>query len=104
MSHRCPVVDLVLAAPRRNAGTRRSRHHHRAHHDDDPDQCQRFAAQDLLSQKHRYLPHNLFYYGLRVAARVCLRRLSQSCHANDDDKEGGSPAAAAATAAESASY
>ena len=55
MSHRCPVVDLVLAAPWRVAGPRLSRHHHRTHHDNNLVQLQRVATQDLLPQEISYL-------------------------------------------------
>ena len=97
VSHRCPLVDLVLAAPRRVAGARLPRHHHRPHHDHDPLQLQRLAAQDLLPQEHRHLPRHLLRHGLRVATRVRLRQLPADV--DDEGRCRRTPAAAAAAAA-----
>ena len=99
VSHRRPLVDLVLAASRRVAGARLPRHHHRAHHDHHPLQLQRLAAQDLLPQEHRHLPCYVLHHGFRVAARVRVRQLPRSGQADVVDDEGRSPAAAAAAAA-----
>jgi len=95
VSHRRPVVDLLLAAPRRVAGSRLPRYHHSAHNDDDPVQLQRLAAKDLLPEEHRYLPRDLLHHGVRVAARVRLYQLPRTGQARDDDDEAWSAAAVA---------
>lgn len=69
------LLGVILVAPERDTSSGGTRCDHRAHDDHPHVQHQRRLTQDLLHQEHRRLLRHLFRYGVRLAARVCDRRL-----------------------------